>query len=151
MRCTSIRTVNGCDILWCDTVKYLGIYLTAASVFKCLYDYAKRSFYRAFNGTFVKVGRAASEEVVIQLLKAKCLPVLFYGLEACPINKEQSKSLDYAIHSCFRFFFLLKTSLLRRLYDLFRMPVCFRSSKEKNAKVPRKNSGVTESIVRVIY
>jgi len=31
------------------------------------------------------------------------------------------------------------------------MPVCFRSSKEKKAKVPRKIAGVTESIVRVIY
>ena len=40
--------------------------------------------------------------MVIQLLKAKCLPVLFYGLEACHISKEQSKSLHYAIHSCFR-------------------------------------------------
>ena len=37
------------------------------------------------------------------------------------------------------------------LYDLFRMPVCFRSSKEKKAKVPRKISGVTQSVVRVIY
>jgi len=52
--------------------------------------------------------------VVIQLLKAKCLPVLFYGLEACHISKEQSKSLHYAIHSCFRKK-LLKSSLLRRI------------------------------------
>jgi len=33
---------------------------------------AKRSFYRASDGIFAKVGRPASEEVVVQLLKHKC-------------------------------------------------------------------------------
>jgi len=41
-----------------------------------------RSFYRAFNAIFGKVGRIASEDVIIELLKAKCLPALYYGLEA---------------------------------------------------------------------
>ena len=81
VHCTGITssrpTVDGPEIV---IVKYLGVYLTVASVLKCSYDYAKRSIYRAFNWTFGKVGHAASEEVVIQLLKAKCLPVLFYGL-----------------------------------------------------------------------
>ena len=76
---TSFSTAAGREILWCDTVKYLSVYPTATSVFRCSHDYAIRAFYRAFNGIFVKVGRAALEEVVIQLLKAKCLPVLFYG------------------------------------------------------------------------
>ena len=62
----------------------------------------KKSFYRAFNAIFAKVGRLASEEVIIQLLRTKCLPILYYGLEACPVTKAQTKSLDYALHSCFR-------------------------------------------------
>lgn len=37
---------------------------------------AKCKSYRAFNAVFGKVGRSASEEVIIQLLKTKCLPVL---------------------------------------------------------------------------
>ena len=76
--------------------------LIAARVFKCSYDNAKRKFYRAFNAIFGKVGRTASEEVIIQLFKSKCLPVLYYGLEACPVNRDQVRSLDYVIHSCFR-------------------------------------------------
>jgi len=44
-------------------------------------DYAKKSFYRALNAVFGKVGRVASENVV-ELLKTKCLPILLYGLEA---------------------------------------------------------------------
>ena len=57
---------------------------------------------RAFNAVFGKVGRVASENVVVELLKTKCLPVLLYGLEACPLTKTQFKSLNYAISSSFR-------------------------------------------------
>jgi len=74
--------------------------------------HAKRSFYRAFNGIFEKVGRTASEEVVVQLLKAKCLPILYYGLDSCHINKEQASSLEYAVHSCTRNIFSTKDEVV---------------------------------------
>jgi len=48
---------------------------------------AKRSFYRAANVIFGKMGRIASEEVIIQLIKSKYIPALLYGLEACPLRK----------------------------------------------------------------
>ena len=35
---------------------------------------------------FCKNGRYASEEVVLNLLRTKCLPVLLYGVEACPLG-----------------------------------------------------------------
>ena len=60
-----------------------------------------KAFYRAFNAIFGKVGCLATEDVIIQLLRTKCLPVLYYGLEACPVTKAQTKSLDYALRSCF--------------------------------------------------
>ena len=31
-------------------------------------------------------------------LGVKCLPVLLYGLEACPISNEQFKSLDFVLN-----------------------------------------------------
>ena len=40
-------------------------------------------FYRAFNSIFGKMGSVTFENTVIELLKAKCLPSLYYGLEAC--------------------------------------------------------------------
>jgi len=51
---------------------------------------------------FGKVGRVASENVVAELLKTKCLPILLCGLEACPLTKTQLESLKYAISSSFR-------------------------------------------------
>jgi len=47
------------------------------------------STYRAFNAVFGKVAGVGSEEVTVELLKVKCLPVLLYGLEACPISNKQ--------------------------------------------------------------
>jgi len=54
--------------------------------FKCSLDYAKRSFNRAANAFFGKIGRVASEEVTLQLLYGACVPVLLYGLEICPLK-----------------------------------------------------------------
>jgi len=38
-------------------------------------------FYKATNSIFRKIGRIASEEMTLQLVKSKCIPVLLYGLE----------------------------------------------------------------------
>jgi len=55
-----------------------------------------------------------NNEVIIQLVKTKCLPVLYYALDVglCPISRDQARSLDYAVHSCFRKFFQREISLL---------------------------------------
>jgi len=37
--------------------------------------------YRAFNAVFRKVWRVASPDVVVQLVKTKCLCVLYYAIE----------------------------------------------------------------------
>jgi len=44
--------------------------------------------------------------LLIELLKAKCLPSLYYGLEACPINKSQIKSLNFVLDNAFNKIFL---------------------------------------------
>ena len=45
-----------------------------------------------------RIGSAASEEVTVALIKAKWLPVLLYGLEACPINATDKRSLDFTVN-----------------------------------------------------
>ena len=100
--CSCIITRNGGEILWGDTLRYSGVHITAGHKFCCSLSNAKISFYRAFICIFGKVGRVAHENAVIELLKAKCLPSLYYGLGACPINKSQIKSLNFALNSAFR-------------------------------------------------
>ena len=66
-------------------MRYLGVHFVKSRTLKCSLDAAKRGFYRAANSIFGKIGRIASEEVVLQLIKSKCVPVLLYGLEACAL------------------------------------------------------------------
>ena len=58
---------------------------------------AKRSFYRAENAILGKIGGRATEE----LIRSKCLPALLYGLEACPLRKADSNSLDFVVNRLF--------------------------------------------------
>ena len=64
-KCCAITTINGESLPWVSEQRYLGIYLTSARVFHCSFDQAKRSYFRALNAIFGKVGRLASEEVVL--------------------------------------------------------------------------------------
>ena len=105
-KCSRVTTLKGCEVLWSDTLRYLGVYITAGHRFCCSLCNAKRSFYRAFNCIFGKVGRIANENVVMELLKAKCLPSMLYGLEACPINKTQIRSLEFVLNNASRKIFL---------------------------------------------
>ena len=73
--------------------------------FKVCLDYAKRSYYRAANAIFCKIGRLASGEVILQLIVSKCMPMLLFGLEACTLNKSQLSSLDFTINRfCMKLF-----------------------------------------------
>jgi len=73
----------------------------SAKMFTCASDNAKKSFCRSFNCIFGKIGRAASEHVVVELLKTKCLPALMYGPKVCSLSRAQ-RSLVYAVSSCYR-------------------------------------------------
>ena len=63
----------------------------------------------ADNAISAKIGRVASKEVTLQLIKVKCLPVLLYGLEACPLTKSDLQSLDFVINSVFIKLFTTKS------------------------------------------
>jgi len=39
----------------------------------------------------------ASEEVILELVGSKCLPILLYGLECYPLIKSELSSLDFVI------------------------------------------------------
>jgi hypothetical protein len=118
--CGNIVSYSGQSISWVNSIRYLGIHIMRSRVFKCKLDQAKRSFYRAANSIFGKVGRRASEEVVLELIRSKCLPTLLYGLEACPLNSSENKSLDFVFH---RFLMkLFKTSnmnIIEQCIDYF--------------------------------
>ena len=54
---------------------------------KYSFSNVKARFFRAFNAMYGKIGRAASEDTILELLRSKCLPlpVLLYATEVCPM------------------------------------------------------------------
>jgi hypothetical protein len=99
--CSHLTTSNGHKLEWVNICRYLGVYLVSARNFKVDLERAKASVYRAFNAIFGKVSRLASEEVILHLIQSKCIPILLYGLEACPINSSQKHSLEFPITKIF--------------------------------------------------
>jgi len=70
--CSKIKTLDGQELECVDEIRYLGAYIVPAIKFKCCIDVLKDL---SAISIFAKVGRLASEEVIVQLLKQKCLPV----------------------------------------------------------------------------
>ena len=66
----------------------------------------------------------ASADVVIHLLKVKCLPIILYGLNACPVNVTDTKSLDFAIFKILaKFFETFCKDIIDELRIVFNIPV----------------------------
>jgi len=47
---------------------------------------------------FGKIGRTASEEVTLQVINSKCLPVLLYRSEVCPLTVPHLRALDFVVN-----------------------------------------------------
>jgi len=58
-------------------------------------------FFKSLNAIYRKVGQFASEEVVLNLLRAKCLPVLLYDVESCPLLERDKRSLEFTVTRSF--------------------------------------------------
>jgi len=93
--CCKLKSINGDDIVWVTSCRYLGIWLTASRHLKVDFSYSKKSFFRAVNAVFGKVLRIATEESILHLISAKCMPILLHGLDACPVNVADKRSLDF--------------------------------------------------------
>ena len=122
VKCSNICTANGDCLSWTNSSRYLGIYLCASNYFKCSFSNAKKSFYRSVNSIFGKLGRLASEEVILHLVKVKCVPVLLYGLDACPINKSDKQSLDFVFtRTLIKLFKTSSTCVIDECYEMFNL------------------------------
>ena len=95
--CINIVTLDGNELRWTKEMRYLGIYITAGRDFACSIDMAKKSFNRACNAILGKLLGIASEDLIVHLIKIKCMPILLYGSEACSLNKRKLGSLDFSL------------------------------------------------------
>jgi hypothetical protein len=97
-KCCSIVTMSGQHLPWTKELKFLGIIIVTARTFRYSLDHAKRAYYRSLNAIFCRIGRSASQEVVLQLVTSKFLPILTYGSQACSLKQSDIRSLDFAVN-----------------------------------------------------
>ena len=50
--CANITAHDGSPIPWAKSIKYLGTVMKSSRLFECIFDDAKKSFCRSFNGHF---------------------------------------------------------------------------------------------------
>ena len=137
--CCSILTADGKCLEWVDNLRYLGIFILRAKSFRCCFANAKKSFYRAFNALYGKIARSASEEVVLSLIKFKCLPCLLYGLDACPVNKTEARSLDFPVtRILMKIFHTTSNDVISECQSYFRFPPVHTLVRERKVRFLQK-------------
>ena len=95
--CENLRLARGGSLRWSSQCRCLGVYLVSGRAFTFSFDQCKCQHYKTFNAVFSKVGRLASEEVVLNLIRKKRLPVLLYGVEACPMLVRDKRSVEFTV------------------------------------------------------
>ena len=80
--CATISSSTGSTLPWVKKSSYLDVHILQLRTFKCSLLNHRKLFYRSANG---KIRRTASENVILQLVKSKCIPSLLYGFDACAL------------------------------------------------------------------
>ena len=96
----------GRPLTYISSIKYLGTYIISARTFTCTYEHVKLKFYRAFNALYSRSHCFNSEMVSVELLKAYCIPLLLYDVEATALSRQviqmMERCIDVAIKKIFK-------------------------------------------------
>ena len=57
-----------------------------------------RMYNRSGTDRLLYIRMADTVDVILHLINSKCVPVLLYGLEVCPLNKADIQSLDFCVY-----------------------------------------------------
>ena len=87
---------NGFALRWVSCLRYLGSYFLSGRRFECSLDASKRAFSRAVNSIICKVAMS-NEDVILHLIKFKCMPILLYSTECTNVSKRMLSSLDFCV------------------------------------------------------
>ena len=86
--------------------------------------HAKRSFHRAISAIFWKIRRLASEEVILELVKTKCMPCLLYELECYTLPKSSLRLLDFVVERfLMKLFKTVNNEIIRECCSYFKFPL----------------------------
>jgi hypothetical protein len=93
--CLAITTAD--MLKWVKSLRYLGICLVNSRRYKCCFESNKRQFSRAVKSVLGKIGLSSGEDVILQLIKLKRLPILLCVTECSGFNNRTLDSLDICV------------------------------------------------------
>ena len=102
--CTCL-VIDNHKLEWVCKLRYLGVFLVNNS--KCLFDVSAQiaKFYGSVHSVLVHCAGVNKEVILLEILKTKCAPVLFYGFDAMHVDNATrdvvSKAWNWAIRSVF--------------------------------------------------
>ena len=99
IKCSDLL-VNGVVVPFVEEIKYLGVYIRKSLTFFRSFSLAKISFFRSFNSIYSKASRAG-EDVLVNLFKSYCVPILTYACEAIFPSRSELKIFDKLIVTVF--------------------------------------------------
>jgi len=99
--------VNGCNLPWVNSLKFLGHNFISGKTLKCDFHLMKSKFFGSVNSILGKIGTNTSLNVSLSLVFSKCIPILMYGLESLSLTSKEIQSFSYTYNSIF--FKLFKT------------------------------------------
>ena len=89
------------DLNWVESLKYLGIMLSAGNALTVDVGYMKRRFYVSCNSVLNKC-KVVNDVVKLHLVKAFCLPMLTYCVAALDLTKQNIRDLAVCWNDAFR-------------------------------------------------
>ena len=94
--------LDGNQISWVNSWKYLGVTLEAHSRFNCSIDERLKSFYKCLN-SIVRIDGRSNEMVMLRLLETHCVPILTYCIEVLSVaNNDTMRRMRVAYNTVFR-------------------------------------------------
>jgi len=93
--------LGGADILWVDTIKYLGVTVHAGTKMIVDLDNVKRKFYAGCNSILCN-SIYQPELIRLQLLESYCLPIISYYVAAWDLTKKQLTELNVCWNMMYR-------------------------------------------------
>ena len=120
-------SIDGNCIKWSNEVKYLGIVIMAASVFRINFHDIKIKFFQSLNGVLGKLGSAPQVNITLSLVSSFCNPILLYGIEALHLKKADIASLTFPYNSVFTKLFSTfdKSVITLCQFYTYQLPLCY--------------------------
>ena len=92
VKCSKLL-LDGVELPCAEEINYLGITIMKGVKFGRSFCATKIKFYRSFNAIYSKASFAC-EDVLINLFRAYCLPIITYACEAVVPSRTDGRSLD---------------------------------------------------------